>query len=203
MGGFYCSRRDSMKSMKSINSERSVRICYGWIKRLSKVRFLVQAAIVAALYTVLTVFFAPLSFGGQQFRVSEALTVLPAVIPGAIPGLFLGCVLSNSFSFMGLPDMIFGSVATLTSAILTFYLARALKDRSMILRLALIPLPPVTVNALIIGAMLHYIVGLPFPVAALGVLTGQVAACYFVGCPIYLFVENFEKSKGIRLFYNK
>ena len=165
-----------------------------------KTRFLIQAALIAALYVVLTVFFAPLSFGGQQLRISEALTVLPAIMPAAIPGLFLGCILSNTFSFMGLVDMVFGSLATLLSAVMTFYIARALKDRSIVLRLALIPLPPVIINTFIIGAILWLVASIPFPVAAVGVFVGQVGACYFIGCPLYIIIKNFEKSKNLSLF---
>lgn len=54
-----------------------------------------QGAIIAALYVVLTVIFAPISFGEMQVRISEALTILPMFTPAAIPGLFVGCVLGN------------------------------------------------------------------------------------------------------------
>ena len=171
------------------------------IKGLNKTRYLVQAALIASLYTVLTIAFAPLSFGGQQFRISEALAVLPAITPAAIPGLFLGCVLSNTFSFMGLPDLIFGSISTLISAILTSFLCNVTKDRSFLLKLALIPAPPVVINAFVIGAMLKFVAGIPFIAAALGVFVGQFCACYLVGCPLYLIIRNLEKRSGAKIFH--
>ena len=57
--------------------------------------FLVQAAAIGAIYVVLTLLFAPLSYGEVQVRFSEALTILPYFTPAAIPGLFVGCILSN------------------------------------------------------------------------------------------------------------
>ena len=57
--------------------------------------FLVQAAVIAALYAALTLFLAPISFSGNQFRVAEALTLLPVITPAAIPGLAIGCIIGN------------------------------------------------------------------------------------------------------------
>ena len=57
--------------------------------------FMVHAAAIAAIYVVLTMLFAPISFGPVQFRISEALCILPYFTPAAVPGVFLGCLLSN------------------------------------------------------------------------------------------------------------
>ena len=87
-------------------------------------RFLTQAAVIAAAYLVLTLPFAQFAFGGPfQFRLSEALTVLAALTPAAIPGLFIGCLLANLFNpqSLGLIDIIFGSLASLLSAWLTWH----------------------------------------------------------------------------------
>jgi len=155
---------------------------------------------IAALYTVLTIAFHPIGFGVLQFRVSEALTVLPAAIPAAIPGLFLGCLISNAFSFSGMviADMVFGSIATLISAFLTHYIAKALNGANLLLRLVLIPLPPVIINTLVIGALLSFFSAVPFTVAASGVFIGQSGACYLLGCPLYLLICSLEKSKWFR-----
>ena len=61
----------------------------------SKVLFLAQAAMIAAIYVVLTVLGASLAFGEVQIRFAEALTILPVFTPAAIPGLFIGCLLGN------------------------------------------------------------------------------------------------------------
>ena len=62
------------------------------------VTFLTQAAMIAAIYVVLTYVFAPFSFGEVQVRIAEALTILPAFTPAAIPGLFVGCLIGNTWA---------------------------------------------------------------------------------------------------------
>ena len=76
------------------------------------VAFMTQAAMIAAIYVVLTYIFAPISFGEIQVRIAEALTILPLFTPAAIPGLFIGCLLGNVVGGALLPDIIFGSLAT-------------------------------------------------------------------------------------------
>ena len=80
--------------------------------RDKKVTFLTQAAMIAAIYVVLTFVFAPISFGEVQIRIAEMLTVLPVFTPAAIPGLFVGCLIGNITGGAMLPDVIFGSIAT-------------------------------------------------------------------------------------------
>ena len=103
--------------------------------------FLVQAAAIGAIYVVLTLLFAPLSYGEVQVRFSEALTILPYFTPAAIPGLFVGCILSNLLGGAIPVDIIFGSIATLIGAIFTYKLRGASKW--------LAPLPPIVANAVI------------------------------------------------------
>ena len=83
------------------------------MKKSNKVTFLTQAAVIAAIYVVLTIIFAPFSFGEVQVRISEALTILPFFTPAAIPGLFVGCIIANLFGGAIPADIIFGSIATL------------------------------------------------------------------------------------------
>ena len=95
--------------------------------RTSKnVRFLTQAAVIAALYAVLTYVAAALNlaYGPVQFRFSEALTVLPVFTPAAVPGLALGCFLANLGSPLGIVDWVFGTGATLLAAIGTWLVGR-------------------------------------------------------------------------------
>ena len=100
----------------------------------SKALFLAQAAMIAAIYVVLTVLGASLAFGEVQIRFSEALTILPAFTPAGIPGVFLGCLISNILGGAILPDIIFGSLATLIGAVFTWLL----RNQSRYLA----PLPP-------------------------------------------------------------
>ena len=81
----------------------------------NKVLYLAQAAMIAAIYVVLTVVGASLAFGEVQIRFAEALTILPVFTPAAIPGLFVGCLIGNTLGGAILPDIIFGSLATPTT----------------------------------------------------------------------------------------
>ena len=110
--------------------------------------FLVQAAAIGAIYVVLTLLFAPLSYGEVQVRFSEALTILPYFTPAAIPGLFVGCILSNLLGGAIPVDIIFGSIATLIGAIFTYKLRGASKW--------LAPLPPIAANTVIVPFVLYY-----------------------------------------------
>ena len=115
-------------------------------------KYLLQGAVIAAVYAVLTIVLAPISYGPMQVRISEALTVLPVFTPAAVPGLFVGCFVANMVGPYGAVDMICGSAATLIAALLTY----KLKDKTW-----LAPLPPVVLNGIIIGGMLHFAYGVP------------------------------------------
>ena len=86
-------------------------------KRLLTTRSLCLSAIIAALYAALTMALPVLSYGAWQCRLSEALTLLPLVLPQAVPGLFVGCVVANLLSPVGVWDVVFGSLATLLAAV--------------------------------------------------------------------------------------
>ena len=79
---------------------------------------LATCAVVAAAYAALTIALAPISYGAVQFRVSEALTILPFFIPGTVWGLTAGCVLANLFTG-NVFDIVFGSLATFLASLLT------------------------------------------------------------------------------------
>lgn len=141
-------------------------------------------AMIAAIYVLLTYLFAPLSFNYIQFRVSEVLTVLPFFTRLAIPGLFIGTIISNLLSPAGIYDVIFGSLATLLAA----YLTSLMKNRY------LAPLPPVIVNAVIIGILLGVIGGLPvsIPWLILYVGIGELGVCYLLGLPFIFLLEKYR-----------
>ena len=106
-----------------------------------KVTFMTQAAMIAAIYVVLTYVFAPFSFGEVQVRIAEALTILPLFTPAAIPGLFVGCLIGNILGGAVLPDILCGSLATLIGAFFTYQL----RNKSPYLA----PLTPIAANTLI------------------------------------------------------
>lgn len=129
---------------------------------------------------MLTIALAPISYGPVQFRVSEALTLLPFYFPEAIPGLFAGCVFANFFGGYGLVDMVFGSLATLIAAVLTR------KSRNLLTA----ALWPVISNMLIIGTMLHYLLEVPLIATCIYVGLGEAGACYAVGVPLVKILER-------------
>ncbi|OPX42235.1 queuosine precursor transporter QueT [Ruminiclostridium hungatei] len=154
-----------------------------------KVLRLTVSAMIAAVYLALTMLFFAISFSPMQSRLAEALTVLPYFTPLAIPGLFVGCLISNILGGNGIWDIVIGSLATLLSAFLTYKLTF---DRPR--RKWLAPLPPVIINAVVIGAMLSVLYELPLFVTMFEVGVGQVIACYVAGFPLMLL---FERSKKI------
>lgn len=141
--------------------------------------YLTQAAMIAAIYVVLTYLFAAFSFGEVQIRIAEALTILPLFTPAAIPGLFVGCLIGNILGGAILPDIIFGSLATLIGAAGT-YLLRHKKP-------VFGTLPPIAANTIIVPFVLRYAYGtnLPIPFMMLTVGIGEVIGCGVLGILLY------------------
>lgn len=153
----------------------------------NKVLFMTRAAMIAAIYVVLCVVFAPISYGGIQARIAEALTVLPYFTPAAIPGLFIGCLISNILGGSIIVDVIFGSIATLIGAIGTYMLRK--KSRY------LAPLPPIIANTLIVPFVLRYGYGeaLPIPLLMGTVGIGEVLACGLMGTVLAAVLVRYRK----------
>ncbi len=153
--------------------------------RNSKTAYITRAAMIAAVYVVLTVLFAPVSFGSIQLRFAEALTILPYFTPAAIPGLFVGCLLGNILGGAVIWDVIFGSLATLIGAVFS-YLLRKYKF--------LVSLPPVAANVLIVPFVLRYAYGIDLPIgimmATVGV--GEVLSCTVLGTILLLVLERYR-----------
>jgi uncharacterized membrane protein len=162
-----------------------------------KTRYIAISAMIAAIYVALTLSLSFISYGPIQFRISEALTILPYFTPAAIPGLFVGCFISNLLgSPFGFVDIIIGSLATLLAAILS----RKMPKKYFV------PLPPIVVNAIFVGTELYYgakllnfnqaIVGdlvkyglLP---AILMVGFGELVVCYLLGYPLLLLLDKYK-----------
>lgn len=157
----------------------------------SKIVYLVQAAMIAAIYVVLTYLFAPFSFGEVQVRISEALTVLPAFTPAAIPGLFVGCLIGNILGGAILPDIVFGSIATLLGACGTYLFCRGNVEGK---RKYLAPVPPVVANTVIVPFVLRFGYGVPLPIPfmMLTVGVGEVISCGVLGMIVYQAVARYK-----------
>lgn len=151
-----------------------------------KVQFLVQSAMIGAIYVVLTILFQPFSFGQIQVRIAEALTILPIFTPAAIPGLFVGCLIGNILGGSILPDIIFGSLASLIGAIFTYVLRKQNKY--------LAPLPPMIANTLIVPFILYYAYGinLPIPFMMMTVGIGEIISCGVLGMIVYASLEKYR-----------
>ena len=150
------------------------------------IQFLTQAAMIAAIYVVLT--FVANAFGlanyAVQVRFSEALTILP--IFTGIPGLFIGCLISNILTGCAIPDIIFGSLATLIGAFGT----RALKSNRF-----LAVLPPIAANAIIVPLILKYAYGLePLWFSFLTVTAGEIISCGVLGLLLAFALNKYRKQ---------
>ena len=157
-------------------------------------RYIVQSAMIAALYAGLTLAFAPISFSFIQLRLAEALTILPVFTPVAIPGLTIGCVLANFFGVissanpLGFLDVLIGAFATLLSAILTYLLRR--------IRIHSIPcasfLAPVLCNSLIVGTELYAAKIFPstisYGMSLFWIAVPEFIVISAIGVPLYLFI---------------
>ena len=140
------------------------------------VLYLTHAAMIAALYVVLTLIANALGLASSniQIRFSEALTILPFFTPAAIPGLYVGCLISNIATGAALPDIIFGPLATLLGALGTW----ALRKKSRWLA----PLPPILANALIIPPVLKFAYGIiPMWFSFVTVTIGEILSCGVLG----------------------
>jgi uncharacterized membrane protein len=152
-------------------------------------RQIARGALIGALYVLLTLLTIPLG-GGVQLRFSEALCILPYFCPEAVPGLFIGCVIANLITGSIWLDVIFGSLATLAAAYLTYRMKKCGVSKW------LAPLPTVVVNAVVVGFLLRYayMVELPLWMCMAGVFAGQALSCYGIGIPLYYALDKFGKG---------
>lgn len=168
------------------------------MSRKENIRFIITGALIAAAYAGLTYLSNAfgLAYGPIQLRLSEVLTLLPMFTPAAIPGLTLGCFIANIGSF-NVADMLFGTLATLIAAIMTYWL-KDIKIKGLPL---LAMAPPVIINAVVIGfeIAVFYLGGenffWSFLISALEVGLGQLIVCYVFGTPFYLVVKKYKIFK--------
>ena len=156
------------------------------MKKQTNVTLLVQAAMIAALYVVLTIIANALGLASQaiQVRFSEALTILPYFTPAAISGLFVGCILANFLTGAAIPDIVFGSLATLIGAFLTYWL-RKYKW--------LAPIPPIISNAVMIPPVLLFAYGIrPLWFSFITVTAGEIISCGILGMLLLFTLEKYH-----------
>lgn len=170
---------------------------------------IVQAAMIAAIYVVLTLLANAFGLANYaiQVRFSEALTILPFFMPAAVPGLFVGCILSNILTGCLPLDVIFGSLATLLGALGTYVIGRmsrtaissAKKNLAPMPKLTvyriLAPLPPIIANTLIVPFVLAYVYqfegSIPYFMLTVGI--GEVISCGILGLILLFALEKYKK----------
>lgn len=152
-------------------------------------RNLTIAAVVAALYAALTLLFAAISYGPVQFRISEALTLLPVLFPQAVSGLAMGCLIANLLGSATPWDVVFGTLAT--------FLAAAL-SRRLRKNIWLAAAMPVLCNAVIIGLVLHFTLSdvLLLP-TVLSVGLGEAVVAFGLGVPMILALRRVPLLRGV------
>lgn len=168
---------------------------------MKNIRFISEAAIIAALYCVFTILFLPISFGSVQCRISEALCVLPALFSSAVPGITLGCFIANILGGAMGPDIIFGTLATFIGAVFTYLISSDLRKKIRIflessynednkkgLKISLLSrvkvvLPPVLSNSIIVPLVLKYAYMLDdaYIILVIGVGIGEIISVGILG----------------------
>lgn len=161
-------------------------------------QFITQAAVIAALYVVLTLLANALGLANfaVQVRFSEALTILPFFTPAAIPGLFVGCIISNILGGCIIWDIIFGSIATLLGAVGTYLIANLAFKNASLVREICCTLPPIAANTIIIPFVLayayHFEGGVPYFMLTVG--AGEVISCGILGFLLLKVLKKYRKQ---------
>ena len=157
-------------------------------------RSLTRAAIIAALYLLLTFALQAISFGAVQFRIAEALMLLPVLTVDAVPGLFIGCLLGNLLGGGVWYDVVLGSIATLLAAVAV----RRLRKKPLIAAAM-----PTIFNGLIVGPIVYlaYVrapgeaINWMLLFSAMGtVALGEIVVCYVLGLPLVKLLRRLPED---------
>lgn len=152
-------------------------------------RFIIQMMVIAVLYFVLTYIANEFQLANGlnfQLRISEALTVLPYYTPAAIPGLFIGCLSANHAMNLPMQDVVYGSIATLVSATISYLLR---KNKYVV------PIPPIIINAFAVPSIYTFLLGFdepPFWRSVLLVGLGEAITCGVLGIALMLGLEDYR-----------
>lgn len=153
---------------------------------------LTRAAVIAALYIVLTFisYALSLSSGTIQLRLSESLSVISVFTPAGIYGCTIGCLISNILTGACPLDIVFGSVATLLGAVGTRLIGRKIKW--------LAPFPTIISNTIIIPLVLRFGYGFkPLPLLFITVFIGEFLSCFVIGMPLYFLLRKNKRLLGL------
>lgn len=143
-------------------------------------KFLTRGALIAGLYIIITYILSPFSFGPLQFRLSEALTVLPILYPEAIPALFIGVLLSNIIGGLGLVDIIGGSLVTLLASYITYRFRKSI----------IAYLSPIVLNGFLISLYLHVLFDIPYWITVIQIAISEAVVVLLVGYPLIQYLQK-------------
>lgn len=158
---------------------------------------LCRAGVIAALYVALTYAFMPFAFGPLQIRPAEALCILPLFFPEAVPALWVGCMLSNFTSPYFFYDVVFGGLATLIAASLTYAVGKWIKKD--LLRFSLGALAPVLLNAFIIPLIIVFFcnggqgfesITVAYFTFVFSLFVSESVWVYGLGAPLYSLIKK-------------
>ena len=160
----------------------------------NKTLSIVYSATIAALYCALTLAVYPLSYGPLQFRISEALCILPLFMPQSVIGLTVGCFLSNIFSTAGPLDMIFGTLATLIASIVSYLGGKYIKNTALKIIVGI--LSPTIFNAIIVPFAILAMTDLSqmYFITALWIGVGELTVLTTLGIPLYFSFRPIAKK---------
>lgn len=170
-------------------------------------RKLASAAVVGAAYAALTLLLAPISFGLVQFRVSEALCILPAFVPFTAWGLWAGCAIANLAGGYGILDIVFGSLATLGASLCMAAIAKGRRQPLSFGRAVAVCFMPVIWNGPIVGGVIAYSTGAfwaALPLNSLQIAAEEALVMYVIGLPLLkLLPKSTAFSRAIDDLNNK
>jgi len=172
------------------------------------IKSIVFSGLIAALYVALTIASYPLAYEAVQFRISEALTILPFFFPFAVPGIVIGVFTANLIGPFGLVDAIVGGAASLIAALFTMW--TGIRWREQKWSKALACFPPVFFNAVFIGAMIAYFMLqyneassfiTAFLFSAMWVGFGQLVVMYAIGLPLMIYLPKMKVIDRLNVIY--
>jgi uncharacterized membrane protein len=169
-----------------------------------RIRKIVFAGVIGALYAALTFAVAPIAYGPVQFRIAEALCIFPFFLPASAPGLFVGCLIANLLSPYGILAIAAGSTATLIAALITMRLGQINREGITIKILACFP--PVVINAIIVGAVIAWAASnggesfwIEYAFTGFQVGLGQLVVMYAIGLPLTIYLPKTKLLNLINL----
>lgn len=148
-------------------------------------KYLAKASFIAAIYVVLTVILGEFSYGPIQFRIAEALVMLPLVEPSAIMGVTVGCMIANIFGGYGLIDIFGGSAVTLIAAYITSKAPNKFMGT----------IPPIVLNAFIVSFWVSKATGIPYSIIVINIALGEAIAVGVLGILVLSAYTKYIKEK--------